>query len=261
MLSRVDAYEANRAAWDAASSRDNPYARPVSAEEVAAAGEGRWSIYLSDERPVPRSWFPDLAGCRVLCLAAGGGQQAPILAAAGARVWVLDASDGQLAQDRLVAEREGLELGIEQGDMADLTRFPDGSFDLIVNPPSTLFVPDLRPVFTECHRVLRPGGMLLTGFLNPDEFVFDSVALDEGRFDVRHPLPYVEAETLTASERRRRQEAGEFFHFSHTMEAQLGGLTAAGFTITGFYEDRRPEWDGSPIRHYLPSYFVVRAQR
>jgi hypothetical protein len=45
------------------------------------------------------------------------------------------------------------------------------------------------------------------------------------------------------------------------MEAQLGGLIRAGFAITGFYEDRRPEEDGNPIWEYMPSYYVARAQK
>ena len=51
------------------------------------------------------------------------------------------------------------------------------------------------------------------------------------------------------------------FHFSHTMETQLGGILKAGFVMTDFYEDRRPEEDGNPIRHYMPSYYVARAQK
>jgi len=257
----MDILDANRAAWDLAAARDNPYSRPVTSAEVAEARQGRWSLFLSDQRPVPQSWFPDLAGQPVLCLAGGGGQQGPILAAAGARVWVLDASPGQLDQDRLVADRDGLELSTVEGDMADLSAFPDGAFELIVNPPSTLFVPDLQPVFRECRRVLRPGGRLLMCFMNPDDFVFDADALDEGRFEVRFPLPYVEAEILSDESRERRLRDGQFFHFSHTMEGQLGLLTETGFAVTGFYEDRRPDWDGNPIRHFLPSYFIIRAER
>ena len=223
---------------------------------------GRWALYLSDCKPVPAAWFPTLRGCKVLCLASGGGQQAPILAALGAEVTLLDASPGQLAQDRRVAEREGLEIRLVEGDIADLGRFADQSFALIVNPPSTLFVPNLAPVWRECWRVLQPGGMLMTGFMNPDEFVFDSDALDEqGSFVVRYGLPYVEFETLDEEQRAERIARRAMFHFSHTMEEQLGGLAQAGFAITGFYEDRRPEEDGNPIRHYMPSYFVARAQK
>ena len=75
----------------------------------------------------------------MLCLASGGGQQGPILAAAGAEVTVFDASEKQLAQDRLVAEREGLSLTTVQGDMADLSCFDDESFDFIFHPLLQLF--------------------------------------------------------------------------------------------------------------------------
>lgn len=258
----MDIYAVNRAAWDRATTDDNPYARPVTSEQVAEARRGRWEILLSDLRPVPAEWFPPLAGARVLCLASGGGQQGPILAAAGAEVSVLDASPGQLAQDAHVAERDGLRLRTIEGDMADLSAFADGELDLIVNPPSTLFIPELAPVWRECSRILRPGGILMTGFLNPDEFVFDADVMDrEGRLVVRHRLPYVEHETLTEAGRQERVRSGAMFHFSHTMESQLGGLLQAGFVITDFFEDHRPEWDGNPIRTVLPSYFVVRAER
>ena len=146
--------------------------------------------------------------------------------------------------------------------MADLSLFEDESFDLIINPPSTMFVPDLEPVWLECCRALREGGTLMTGFMNPDEFVFDYEILDnEGALVVIYPLPYIEHETLTQDALEQRIHGKEMFHFSHSMEAQLGGLTKAGFCITGFYEDRRPEEDGNPIRHYMPSYYVVRVQK
>jgi SAM-dependent methyltransferase len=144
--------------------------------------------------------------------------------------------------------------------MAVLSGFEPACFDLVVNPVSTLFVPDVRQVWRECRRVLVRDGVLIAGFMNPDEFVFDPDALDDrDEFVVRHPLPYIEHETLDASGLAARIAAGEMFHFSHTMEDQLGGMIAAGFVITGFYEDRRTEEDGNPIRLFMPSQFVVRA--
>ncbi|MEU0554419.1 hypothetical protein [Dactylosporangium sp. NPDC006015] len=72
----------NRQAWDHAVDRgDNPYTHIVSSARVAAARRGDWSLTVSEQRPVPRHWLEPLAGARVLCLASGGGQQAPILAA------------------------------------------------------------------------------------------------------------------------------------------------------------------------------------
>ena len=175
---------------------------------------------------------------------------------------LLDASPGQLSQDRFVAERDNLTIEIVEGDMADLSAFEDERFDLIFNPPSTLFVPDLEPIWSECYRVLRKGGMMMTGFMNPDEFIFDDVALDEqGVFVVKYPLPYVEYETLSQEALEQRVRDNEMFHFSHSMETQLGDLTKAGFVISGFYEDRRSEEDGKPIQHYMPSYYVARVQK
>src|SRR5262249_39665032 len=156
----------------------------------AAARRGDWAIVLTPTRPVPRDWFGDLAGRNVLCLASGGGQQGPILAAAGARVVVLDQSPAQLQRDRDVAAREGLSLAAVEGDMRDLSRFADGSFDLVFHPVSNCFVPDVRPVWREAFRVLRPGGALLAGFSNPTLYVFDDALANKGELVVRHAIPY-----------------------------------------------------------------------
>src|SRR6266508_48369 len=259
----MNIHNLNKAAWDRAVGEGaNPYTKVVTSEQVAAARQGTWSLSLSGCKPVPKDWFPSLQALKVLCLASGGGQQAPIFAALGAEVTLLDASPKQLAQDQFVAQRDNLIIRLVEGDMADLSAFADESFELIYNQPSTLFVPDVAPVWRECYRVLQAGGVLMTGFMNPDEFVFDDVALDnQGVFVVKNPLPYVEHETLSQEAREQRILNKQMFHFSHTMEAQLGGLTGAGFAITGFYEDRRSEEDGNPIRHFMPSTFVARAQK
>src|SRR5687768_12416778 len=103
----MDVRELNRRAWDKEVEQGSQWTTPVSSEVIRAAREGTWEIILTPSKPVPRAWFPDLEGLEVLCLASGGGQQASILAAAGASVTLLDNSPRQLAQDRLLAEREG----------------------------------------------------------------------------------------------------------------------------------------------------------
>src|SRR5947209_570203 len=106
----MDVLAYNRHAWDRQVAKGNRWTVPVSPEVIAAARRGDWQVLLTPTRPVPRAWFPPLAGLDVLCLASGGGQQTPVFAAAGASVAVLDNSPAQLAQDRLVAEREGLHV-------------------------------------------------------------------------------------------------------------------------------------------------------
>ncbi|MBU0702310.1 MAG: class I SAM-dependent methyltransferase, partial [Chloroflexi bacterium] len=234
----MDIREHNRIAWDKNVERgENQWTIPVSSEEIAAARQGQWEIYLTPTKPVPRAWFPDLRGRDVLCLASGGGQQGPILAAAGANVTVFDNSPKQLAQDRFVAERDGLEIVTIEGDMADLSAFPDQSFDLIVHPVSNVFIPDVRPVWAEAFRVLRHGGALLSGFDNPVIHMFDQELYERGILEVKHTLPYSDADSLSEEEKQRYLEKGEFLEFSHTLEDQIGGQIDAGFLIAGFYED------------------------
>src|SRR5690242_338859 len=158
----------NRDAWNReVKDGQNRCSQPVDSQTIAKARQGEFSILLTENIPVPHKWFPPLKGADVLCLASGGGQQGPVLAAAGANVTVFDNSPAQLKQDQLVAERESLGLKTVEGDAEELSIFPDGSFDLVFNPCSTVFMPDVRAVWKECARVLRPGGILMTGSMNP----------------------------------------------------------------------------------------------
>ena len=138
-------------------------------------------LRLTEQKQVPRDWFPaDMNGVDILCLASGGGQQGPVLAAAGANVTVFDNSPRQLEQDRMVARRDGLRLVTVEGDMRDLSSFDDGSFDLVFHPVSNCFCPEVRPVWREAFRVLRQGGVLLAAFNNPAIYIFDGPLASEG---------------------------------------------------------------------------------
>jgi len=247
----------NRDAWDNEVERGNQWTVPVGPDVIEAARRGRWEVLLTDTIPVPREWFPELGGADVLCLASGGGQQAPTFAAAGANVTVLDNSPKQLAQDRLVAERESLDLKTVEGDMADLSLFADESFDLVFHPVSNLFAPEVRPVWAETFRVLRRGGVLLAGFLNPAVYIFDLELADrDGELRVRHALPYADAASLGEEEVNRKIGRGEPLEFSHTLDDQIGGQIEAGFVIAGFYEDRHRD---DPIAAYMPTFIATRA--
>jgi SAM-dependent methyltransferase len=245
----------NREKWDLQVDQGNPWTVPVTAEIIAAARRGQWSVLLTEQKPVPRQWFPeDLRGKDILCLASGGGQQGPILAAAGANVTVFDNSPKQLAQDRMVAKRENLTIITIEGDMRDLSVFSDGCFDLVFHPVSNVFCPEVRPVWQEAFRVLRPGGILLAGFDNPVLHIFDGPLAEQGVFKVKYPLPF-EATKLTDEE--RLYEFGDTLplEFSHSLEDQVGGQLEAGFLLAGIYEDKQ----NTQLGEYFPAYIATRA--
>lgn len=234
----MDVIKHNRQAWDRESRQGGEWCTPVGPEVIRAAKHGTWSVILTPIKPVPSAWLGDVRGRHILCLASGGGQQAPVLAAAGAHVTSFDLSDEQLGKDRELALRDGLEIACVQGDMADLSQFPPERFDLVFHPVSNLFVPDVMVVWQECHRVLKPGGKLLAGFMNPSLFLFNHEEVEEtGALVVRHSLPYREPESLTAAEATRWRDSGRPAEFSHSLEAQIGGQLSAGFVLTGLYED------------------------
>ena len=249
----------NRDAWNHRVDAGIRWTVPVDSEVIQQARAGKWEIFLTSSRPVPGNWFPVLDGLSVLCLAGAGGQQAPILAAAGAQVTVLDNSPAQLGQDDLVAQREGLTIKTVEGDMADLSMFEDETFGLIVHPCSNCFVPDVRPVWREAFRVIRPGGVLLAGFVNPLVYLFNAEALETGDLTVTQTLPWSTVETVSQEELAQRKADGEPLWFGHLLTDQIGGQIDAGFMLGGFYED--DHGDDDQLSRFTPWLIGTRAIR
>jgi SAM-dependent methyltransferase len=194
------------------------------------------------ERIDPLGQVGEVAGKDVLCLAGGGGQQSAAFGLLGARVTVMDLSPAQLARDREAAAHYGYAVETIAGDMRDLTRFAADAFDIVCNPYSLNFVPDVRVVFAGVARVLRPGGLYFFNCANP--FV---AGLEPGDWDgTGYPLtrPYAEGDTLT-----RVDEAWVFrgdlpaqpingrIEYKHTLSTLVNGLLAAGFDLQHLAEE------------------------
>lgn len=223
--------------WDERSENNDTWSIPVTSEMVKLAKEGNWSIVLTPTKPVPANWFPDkLDEKRVLCLASGGGQQGPILAATGADVTVFDNSIKQLEKDAFVAQRDNLKINTVQGNMQDLSVFEDEYFDCIVHPWSNGYIDNVLPVWKECARVLKKNGLLLAGFGNPVEYIFNVGKLEQGILAVENSIPYADIDHMDDPETRKIVESGGYL-WSHTLEEQIQGQIDAGFAIVGFYED------------------------
>lgn len=207
------------------------WGRPISHEEYIKALEGDWQMVLTPVKPVPRTWFPDLSGKRVLGLASGGGQQMPLFAAAGASCTVLDYSEKQLESERAVAEREGYAIEMVRADMTKTLPFEDASFDIIFHPVSNCYIRDVDHVWKECARVLKTGGLLMAGLDNGINFLFWDQ--DESRITGR--LPFDPLKNPDQMEALKREDGG--VQFSHSIEEQIGGQLRAGFELLDLYSD------------------------
>lgn len=227
------------------------WGRPTTHEAYENAQKGQWDVLLTPTKPVPHAWFGDLKGKKVLGLASGGGQQMPIFAALGADCTVLDYSPRQIESEHMVAAREGYSIRALRADMTKPLPFADGEFDLIFHPVSNCYVREVKPIFKECFRVLKKGGILLCGLDNGVNFML----LDEENRDELSTFPF---DPVANPAQRAQLEAGdEGMQFSHTLDEQIGGQLEAGFRLTHVYEDTNGE--GVFHTHNIPTFWATRA--
>ncbi|MDR2516466.1 MAG: class I SAM-dependent methyltransferase [Spirochaetaceae bacterium] len=227
---------------------------PLTREAFKKARDGAWEVLLTPEKPVPRAWFPAFPGKKLLGLACGGGQQMPVFAAQGASCTVLDYSERQLAQERLVAEREGYGIEIIKADMTKKLPFADGIFDIIFHPVSNCYIEDVYHVWNECFRILKPGGVLMAGMDNGLNFLFDDDS--KAPLTVRNKLPFNPLKDESLYKKLRENDDG--IQFSHSLEEQIGGQIRAGFFLKDLYEDYN---NTGVLREYAPSYLATLAQK
>ncbi|MAT73021.1 MAG: SAM-dependent methyltransferase [Planctomycetaceae bacterium] len=249
-----DAARHNAAAWDRLARKGAALARPATDDEFAAP------LAVLD----PLGWLGDVRGQRLLCLAAGGGRQSALYAAAGAVVTVVDASSEMLALDRRVARDRGLSVRVIQASMESLPMLAAGEFDAVVQPVSTCYVPDVQPVFREVARVLRPGGVYVSQHKSPVNL---QATLTPGPQGYALVEPYYRQGPLPAASvaGSRLRESGTR-EFLHRLEELIGGVCRAGFVIEDFVEPVHAQRDAAVGSHghrgqYVAPYVRIKARR
>ena len=249
-----DAHLHNRNAWDRLAAKGDRLARPARDEDFTdplATVDGM-------------GWLGgNIHGKRVLCLAAGGGRQGPIYAAAGAEVTVFDLSPAMLELDRVVSEERKLPLRTVEGSMDNLGVFLDQSFDIVIHPVSTCYIPDVRPVYTEVSRVLIPGGIYISQHKQPTSLQSDIFPVAEN-YQIRQncyektPLPS-EARPNPIREIGARE-------YIHRWEELIGAMCMAGFVIEALTEPVHAVKDAAhgTFGHrsqFLPPYVRIKAMK
>ena len=231
------------------------------AKLAAPARDADFSAPLATVDPL--GWLGgDIRGRRVLCLAAGGGRQSALYASAGAEVTVFDVSPEMLAQDREVAQQRGLRIRTVEGSMENLAALANHEFDIVIQPVSSCYVPDVLAVYQEVARVLRPQGIYISQHKSPASLQ-TSLAPDAGRYSLCEP--YYRSGPLPSANPSRIRESGTL-EFLHRWEELLGGMCRSGFVITDVIEPQHndahaPAGSFAHRCHYVAPYVRIRAQR
>ena len=247
-------HEHNRRAWNALVAQKNRFTWPAKDEEL------REPLKTVDGS----GWLgPSIAGWRVLCLAAGGGRQSALYAAAGAKVTVVDLSPDMLAIDREVACQHNLDVVTVEASMDDLSMLAPASFDLVIHPVSTCYVPDVLKVYAQVARVTRAGGLYVSQHKSPTSLQTGVKPGVGGRYEFEEP--YYRQGPLPAVVGSLHREPGTL-EFLHRWEELLGGLCRAGFVIEDLAEPLHAEAEASPgeFRHrsqFVAPYVRVKARR
>ena len=226
------------------------WGQPISHEIYERAKLGDWFVVLTPNKAVPKEWFCEMKDAQVLGLASGGGQQMPIFAALGANCTVLDYSKRQLQSEKELAQREGYEIEIIRADMTKPLPFEDESFDLIFHPVSNSYIEDVLTLWKECYRVLKKGGILLSGLDNGLNYAFG-----DDETSLQYKLPFNPLNNKEQYEDSIKNDWG--IQFSHTIEEQVGGQLQAGFVLTDIFQDTNGQ--GKLHDFNLPCFFATRS--
>jgi SAM-dependent methyltransferase len=109
----------------------------------------------------------DVGGKRVVDLGCGRGDNAIVLARAGAHVIGVDASAGQLERLRRRAELAEVRVETHRSDAADLAFLRADSIDLAISTGLVDHLEDLDRFLRQVHRVLRPGAAFVFCYPHP----------------------------------------------------------------------------------------------
>ncbi len=250
--------DANRRVYDRMAAAGDPLCRPATEEELADP------LSVVDRA----GWLGgNIKGKHVLCLAAGGGRQSSLYAAAGGLVTVVDLSGAMLELDRQVAAQRGFSLRILQTSMEDLSGLADASFDVIIHPVSTCYVPDVAPVFREVARVAKAGAIYISQHKQPTSLQAAYERNAEG-YSVRHTYyrdrPVPPPDRPTSSSRRLRESGA--VEYLHRWEQLVGGICRAGFVIEDLVEPKHAKPDASlnsfaDRASFIAPYVRIKARR
>jgi len=266
----------NQADWDRNVARGDRNTVPYldlnadAYRDYAAGRSSSWPCMEFEEAP-EGILLRNATGKEVLCLASGGGKQSAELGLLGARVTVLDLCAGQLEADQRAAEHYGYEIRTVQGDMRDLSAFPDQSFDHVLQGISLTFVPDLRQVYAEVARVLRTGGLYALAHCNPATYPMSFDGPDNGWDGTGYRIaePYSGGPIMANSDGHDNMTEGKpIGEHRHLYRDIFNGLIDSGLEIRKVWDlqwdelfDAFPEPGTHDHERAFEAYFSILARK
>lgn len=236
---RIASY--NRERWDALADADALFGRLYLDLDAATA----------IEKIDPEHRLGELDGKRVPCLAGGGGRQSVAFAILGASVTVLDVSSRMLQRGRVAAADYQLSIETMQGDMRDLSLFGPASFNIVWQPYSLNFVPDVRAVFRQVARIIRPDSLYYLMVANP--FTIGLPTYDWTGTGYLLKEPYIDGAEINHRDEPwvySREVAGTSIQgpkeFHHALSTVVNGLIERGFVLNHVSEHTHDISDAVP---------------
>ncbi len=247
-------HEQNRRAWDERALRGKSHT------ETARERDFHDPLAVVDDC----GWLGgNVKGVRVLCLAAGGGKHSVLFAAAGAIVTVVDISPRMLELDRQLAAQRGFQVQVVEASMDDLSMLPVAGFDVVIQPVSTCYLPEVTAVYREVARVTAPCGLYISQ--HKQSATLQAEVLPTGRGYLMSE-PYYRSGPLPAViDGCQHREAGTV-EFLHRWQELIGGMCRAGFTIEDLVEPKHgdPLAEPGSFKHrsaFVPPFVTIKARR
>ncbi|MDG2184700.1 MAG: class I SAM-dependent methyltransferase [Mariniblastus sp.] len=243
----------NRSAWNQMARQRNRFSRPARDEDFV-------DPLKSVDGP---GWLGgNIQGKRVLCLAAGGGRQGPIYAAAGGIVTVVDISGEMLKLDRDVARQRNLEIRVVEQSMDDLSCFEPASFDIVIQPVSTCYIPNIENVYCQVARVMEPDGIYISQHKQPTSLQVENDAAAVYRLGTQ----YYRSEPLTPARTASLVREAGTYEYIHRWQELIGSMCRAGFVIEDLTEPLHADGAAEPgsfghRSNFVAPYVRIKARR
>lgn len=173
----------------------------------------------------------NVKGKSVLEIGCGGAFNGIVLAKQGALVSGLDLSEEQLKQAAKNAGNQGAKIDLFQGSMENLSAFKSNSFDIVISIMAMIYVGNIKQVFKEVKRVLKPNGVFIYSAGHPIyDVVLDNQFKDINSCNISY---YDEWENRF---KWKPEEENEFVEFIRPLSSEINSIAEAGLFIERFIE-------------------------